>query len=130
MIIEKTHTTEQPKTHWFERLSNGKVDIYFTDEVAEIENGFEFYLYKTQTNWTSDFESRLTNNLADFKEQARVQTIKAVSDKEIERLKKELAQTDYKAIKFAEGFIDAVDYEPIRQYRNNLRLEINSLEEE
>lgn len=48
--------------------------------------------------------------------------------KEITALKAELQKTDYKAFKFAEGFISPGDYEPIKQYRNNLRLEINNLE--
>ncbi len=128
MIIEKTHTAEQPKTHWFERLSNGKVDIYFTDEVVETEDGFEFYLFKTQTVWTADFETRLVDNLEGFKEKARIQTIKAVHDKEIARLKKELADSDYKAIKYAEGFISEEDYEPIKNHRQSLRQQINDLE--
>ncbi len=128
MIIEKTYTTEQPKTHWFERLSNGKVDIYFTDEVVETEDGFEFLLFKTQTVWTNDFEDRLVNNLEGFNEKARTQTIKLVHDKEIARLKKELQESDYKAIKYIEGFISKEDYEPIRLHRQSLRERINLLE--
>ena len=49
---------------------------------------------------------------------------------EIERLKQQLAETDYKAIKYAEGWISAEDYAPIKAERQALRDRINELEAE
>lgn len=49
---------------------------------------------------------------------------------EIMQLKQQLADTDYKAIKYAEGLISAEDYEPIKQQRQAWRDEINELEQE
>lgn len=49
--------------------------------------------------------------------------------KRINELKKLLCETDYKAIKFAEGELSAEDYLPIKQKRRAYRAEINSLEE-
>lgn len=49
---------------------------------------------------------------------------------QILQLKQQLADTDYKAIKFAEGLISAEDYEPIKQQRQAWRNEINELEKE
>ena len=49
---------------------------------------------------------------------------------EINAYKQLLAQTDYKAIKFAEGAISAEDYEEIKQTRQGYRDEINALEAE
>lgn len=47
---------------------------------------------------------------------------------EIESLKAQLASTDYKAIKFAEGWLTADEYAPIKQQRQELRNRINELE--
>lgn len=47
---------------------------------------------------------------------------------QIEDLKKQLAKTDYKAIKYAEGWLTDEEYEPIKSYRQELRNEINRLE--
>lgn len=46
----------------------------------------------------------------------------------VEALKDELAKTDYEAIKFAEGWISAEEYEPIKQMREELRNKIRELE--
>lgn len=47
---------------------------------------------------------------------------------QINQKKWELSQTDYKAIKFAEGWISAEDYAPIKAERQAMRDEINSLQ--
>ena len=49
-------------------------------------------------------------------------------NKEISELKAKLAQTDYQAIKFAEGWITADDYAPTKALRNSWRTRINELE--
>lgn len=46
------------------------------------------------------------------------------------RLKRQLANTDYQAIKYAEGEMNATEFEPIRQKRSEWRREINRLQEE
>ena len=47
---------------------------------------------------------------------------------EIERLKEQLAATDYKAIKHAEGWLTDDEYEPIKAQRQQWRERINELE--
>jgi hypothetical protein len=47
---------------------------------------------------------------------------------QIEGLKQQLANTDYKAIKFAEGLISEEDYAPIKKQRQEWRNRINLLE--
>lgn len=42
--------------------------------------------------------------------------------------KQKLKETDYKAIKYAEGLISDTDYAPIKAERENYRKAINSLE--
>lgn len=47
---------------------------------------------------------------------------------QVAELKAELSSTDYKAIKFAEGWISEEDYAPIKAKRQELRDKINELE--
>lgn len=47
---------------------------------------------------------------------------------EISNLKQKLRDTDYKAIKFAEGELSEAEYAPIRTERRKWRAEINKLE--
>lgn len=53
-----------------------------------------------------------------------------LAKRRIEELKQFLFDTDYQAIKYAEGLISAQDYEPIKQLRQSYRDEINQLESE
>ena len=46
---------------------------------------------------------------------------------EIEQLKEQLASTDYKAIKYAEGWLTEEEYAPIKAERQSLRDRINEL---
>lgn len=48
--------------------------------------------------------------------------------KRITELKRKLDETDYQAIKYAEGFINETDYAPIKAQRQAWRDEINQLE--
>ena len=47
---------------------------------------------------------------------------------EIVELKKYLVDTDYKAIKFAEGEITESDYQEVKSQRHDARVRINELE--
>lgn len=47
---------------------------------------------------------------------------------QIETLKQNLLDTDYKAIKYAEGLISEEDYAPTKKQRQEWRNEINLLE--
>lgn len=49
-------------------------------------------------------------------------------NEEINGLKQLLKNSDYKAIKYAEGEISDVEYAPTRKYRQELRDKINALE--
>lgn len=46
----------------------------------------------------------------------------------IDLLKQKLQETDYQAIKFAEGWLSEEEFSPIKAYRQSLRDEINQLE--
>lgn len=47
---------------------------------------------------------------------------------EIERLKAELASTDYKCLKYIDGAISEEEYAEVKAYRAKLRAKINKLE--
>ena len=51
-----------------------------------------------------------------------------VKEYQIVRLKKKLEDSDYKAIKYAEGFISEEEYAPIKAKREALRKQIRMLE--
>ena len=48
----------------------------------------------------------------------------------IAELKRQLADTDYQAIKFAEGWLSEEEFAPIKAKRQELRNRINELESE
>ena len=50
--------------------------------------------------------------------------------KQINELKQKLAQTDYQAIKYAEGRMSGAEYAPIGEQRQAWRDEINNLEKQ
>lgn len=50
------------------------------------------------------------------------------AETQIASLKQQLSATDYKAIKYAEGWISEEDYTPIKAERQALRDRINALE--
>ena len=71
-----------------------------------------------------------------FNAETKEQIIKDVPDieimftpeEEIEILKRKLSDTDYKAIKYAEGQLTEEEYGPIKQERQSWRNRINELE--
>jgi hypothetical protein len=61
-----------------------------------------------------------------IEEQAEM--IQQSAQEQIAALKQQLTDTDYKAIKYAEGWITEADYAPIKAERQALRGQINALE--
>ena len=63
--------------------------------------------------------------LAEYKQSMRIS-----AEEQIVMLKQNLADTDYKAIKYAEGLISDEEYGEIKVLRQQWRNEINRLESE
>ena len=63
----------------------------------------------------------------DMTAQELVQLPQPSTETQIESLKQQLADTDYKAIKYAEGMITAEDYAVTKSQRQAWRSEINEL---
>lgn len=57
-------------------------------------------------------------------------TNKEILNKKIAILKQKLLETDYQAIKFAEGMLSESEYAPVKAQRQEWRVEINLLEYE
>ena len=64
--------------------------------------------------------------LDESKEQEEI--AKEQEEQEIARLKQELADTDYEAIKYSEGWFTDDEYAPIKAMRESLREQIRKLE--
>lgn len=58
----------------------------------------------------------------------KLYTEKELAEREILKLKKKLSDTDYQAIKYAEGLISEYDYAIIKEQREQWRNKINYLE--
>jgi hypothetical protein len=52
-----------------------------------------------------------------------------IKQRKIAALKAQLAETDYKAIKYAEGLISEAEYAPTKAERETIRAKIRALEE-
>jgi len=94
----------------------------------------KYFRNKNKTAWYG-FEPKDKTGLVEITEaewNAHLKEIEPskISEKEIQiaKLKAELASTDYKAIKYAEGLITEEDYAPIKAARQELRNQIKKLE--
>ena len=93
---------------------------YKLDEIDNIDSiekpykkGYETIIVKDEINNIAFFDFRETPQ-----------------SKEIKELKQKLADTDYQAIKYAEGQISEAEYQPIKEERQMWRDRINELEVE
>ena len=83
---------------------------YYIDEIEPLEDGTRQFQIKQIPQKTED--EKLIEQY----------------QSEIVELKKYLSDTDYKAIKFAEGEITESDYQEVKSQRHNARTRINELE--
>ena len=72
-----------------------------------------------------EYRDMTAEELAEYEE-----SIKVPADEQIALLKQNLADTDYKAIKYAEGLISEEEYQKTKAQRQAWRDEINRLESE
>ena len=100
------------------------------------------YYYKSKEGHLFNFKRPSSNeSLIEITEQefnflkapavsAEEHTAKAERRQRIAELKQKLSDSDYQAIKYAEGLITEEEYAPIKTQRQSWRNEINELEEE
>lgn len=77
--------------------------------------------------WSTFIDGVFESHKADY--DAHMETINVNNEKHLKlnRLKTELAATDYQALKYMEGWLTEEEYAPIKAKRQALRDEINSL---
>lgn len=91
------------------------------------------YFKSTTSNYICKSEETIIEGMVQITEteynQLRNQNKQKLQIKSrIQELKQNLANTDYQAIKYAEGMISENDYQPIKAQRQAWRDEINELE--
>ena len=115
-------------------------DAYFTGmacKVGKFENGIDVESLPNETDEIRQKAYKLENGQWVFDE-IRYQELLNHKNKELENLKIQeriselkslLNNSDYKAIKYAEGLLTDEEYSQIRQQRQDWREEINQLEQ-
>lgn len=81
--------------------------------------------------WVVDVKGQEERKAYDETEQIQVYiryTESELAEHKINALKEKLRETDYQAIKFAEGVMSESEYAPIKAQRQEWRAEINSLQ--
>jgi hypothetical protein len=101
-------------------------EIYYNEETGLDEVKVVDYPAITKTYNTCDI---LVKDRPQVSEEFKAQMLaKNNAIKEIAELKQKLKDTDYQAIKYAEGWITEEDYAPIKAERQEWRNEINRLQ--
>ena len=125
-----------PNTYYYEKLYEDKHEKLYEDKHLGLftENTQIAYQLGWQDNTVAitDTEVSELNGWTYLKGYAPKKTESMILiekyQSEIIELKKYLSDTDYKAIKFAEGEIAESDYQEVKSQRHNARVRINELE--
>ena len=123
--LEKGYLTEDKifVEHHPEIQEQAEVGHY--EVVRTFENGGK------EKTWVIDIPYVPYQEAYDEYEQIQVYVLytdKELAEREIKSLKQKLADTDYQAIKYAEGVMSESDYAPIKQQREDWRYRINYLQ--
>ena len=127
--MEEQEIKEQvPNTYYYDKLYDDKHLGSFTENTA-----VAYQLgWQDNTVAITDTEVSELNGWIYLKGYAPHKTESMILieqyQSEIVELKKYLSDTDYKAIKFAEGEITESDYQEVKLQRHNARVRINELE--
>lgn len=121
---------------YFEEVTFSKIGNIVSLKGAE-ENNSGFKTYRMSGEQLGDFSDYTTTyRLLDGEVQysndgsffAELEPYVPTTEEKINDLKKELASTDYKALKYAEGWFTEEEYAPIKAMREELREKIRILE--
>ena len=108
------------------------VEIPVPDDCIEVDDDVCEAMFN-EVNTSTTPKAIFANEYTHYPE---VRELEIVVDPTVEKrtliaeLKRNLSETDYKAIKYAEGLISETDYVPIKAQRQAWRDEINALEAE
>ena len=119
-------------------LIDGQRFIAHHDATSRVEERGHYETVNVYPNggkdvkWVVDVEGAEARDAWDEYEDILVfveYTAKELAEIEISKLKAKLAETDYQAIKFAEGVLSEAEYAPMRTQRQYWRDRINDLEQ-
>lgn len=121
---------------YFEEVTFSKIGNIVSLKGAE-ENNSGFKTYRMSGEQLGDFSDytttyRLLDDEVQYSNDGSVfvepEPYVPTTEEKINDLKKELASTDYKALKYAEGWFTEEEYAPIKAMREELREKIRILE--
>lgn len=86
--------------------------------------------YNVAVNWCNSTQQGYIEDKGDYYEVVKISppSQEELNAMEIERLKAELASTDYKCLKYVDGALTDEEYAEVKAYRAELRARINKLE--
>lgn len=110
-------------------LNQHKLKWAYDDDTIEQEEIKDKPIRDTETNKIIGFETReiVVRHPKLIENDNTIEEQKANAFKRIEELKALLKDSDYRAIKYAEGFYTDEEYKPFKEQRQAYRDEINSL---
>jgi hypothetical protein len=121
--------TDWDKVKIPESLSEITLDLELTDESTNYEKTLVSLAQRLAAEYEgNDYKLVITDNHYSVIHISEADLLKDQYRLEITQLKKQLSDTDYKAIKFAEGQISEEDYASVRELRQGYRDRINYLE--
>ena len=112
---------------YIDSFSDKESDEFNTEFEIDEDNAFEL---SACSGKCFKIENGVAVKRRDVPEYISSHREKADKIKEIALLKQQLFESDYKAIKYSEGFYTEEEYLPIRQERADIRTRINQLEDE
>lgn len=123
--------TDWDKVKIPESLSEITLDLELTEEATNYEKTLVSLAQRLAAEYEgNDYKLVITDNHYQVIHSSEADLLKDQYRLEITQLKKQLSDTDYKAIKYAEGQISEEDYAAIRAERQACRDRINWLEEQ
>jgi hypothetical protein len=121
--------TDWDKVKIPESLSDITLDLTLTDESTNYEKTLISLAQRLAAEYEgNDYKLVITDNHYSVIHISEADLLKDQYRLEITQLKKQLSDTDYKAIKYAEGQISEEDYASVRAERQGYRDRINYLE--
>ena len=95
----------------------------------ELETQGQLDAYTSAAKWCNENNATIDDK-GEYYEVVEVAppTQEELNATEIERLKSELASTDYKCLKYVDGALTDEEYAEVKAYRASLRARINELE--
>lgn len=121
--------TDWDKVKIPESLSEITLDLELTEEATNYEKTLVSLAQRLAAEYEgNDYKLVITDNHYQVIHSSEADLLKDQYRLEITQLKKQLSDTDYKAIKYAEGQISEEDYASVRELRQGYRDRINYLE--